>query len=110
MDKTMRKRKRQEEDSIKPNFFTRPIEENKIDLSTAVNEESSNSSHASVSKSEDDEMPSEKFRRGEDLPSDLDCDSESSKGSEEPIEDGDDGEWNMMGAALEREFLGLEDD
>jgi RNA polymerase II subunit A C-terminal domain phosphatase len=30
-------------------------------------------------------------------------------GSEDPIDEVDDGDWNMMGAALEREFLGLED-
>lgn len=108
MDKNLRKRKREEEDAIKPNFFTRP-EAKKISLSSADPEDESGSS-TSLSNSDDDEMPSEKFRRGEGLPSDLDCESESSKGSEEPIDDVDDGEWNMMGAALEREFLGLDDD
>jgi len=44
---------------------------------------------------------------GEDLPSDLEIGSDSN--SEKDPEDEDDGEWNMMGAALEREFLGLED-
>lgn len=58
---------------------------------------------------DDDEMPSARFRRGEDLPSDLDIGSEcGSAGSNDPIDEDDDGDWNMMGAALEREFLGLE--
>uniref|UniRef100_A0A1B0AAP6 RNA polymerase II subunit A C-terminal domain phosphatase n=1 Tax=Glossina pallidipes TaxID=7398 RepID=A0A1B0AAP6_GLOPL len=47
---------------------------------------------------------------GEDLPSDLEIGSDSNDNSDDnnPDEE-DDGEWNMMGAALEREFLGLED-
>lgn len=55
----------------------------------------------------DEESPSVKFRRGEPLPSDLDLgeDSQDSPPSDEPLDDGDDGDWNMMGAALEREFL-----
>ncbi|XP_069672382.1 RNA polymerase II subunit A C-terminal domain phosphatase isoform X1 [Periplaneta americana] len=55
---------------------------------------------------EEDDMPSAKFRRGEALPSDLDLgEEEDSCGSDEPPDDIDDGDWNMMGAALEREFL-----
>lgn len=58
---------------------------------------------------ETEDMPSTKFRRGEALPSDLDLgendsDSPGSEGPPDPDEM-DDGEWNMMGAALEREFL-----
>lgn len=54
----------------------------------------------------DDEYPSAKFRRGEQLDSDLDIGQESnSEGSAEAPDEVDDGEWNMMGAALEREFL-----
>ncbi|XP_026470896.1 RNA polymerase II subunit A C-terminal domain phosphatase-like isoform X2 [Ctenocephalides felis] len=34
--------------------------------------------------------------------------SEGSRGSNDPPDEIDDGEWNMMGAALEREFLGLD--
>lgn len=42
-------------------------------------------------------------------PLDLDMGSnENSADSSEGNDDGDDGDWNMMGAALEREFLGLE--
>lgn len=53
-----------------------------------------------------DEFPSTKFRRGEMLDSDLDFGQDSnSEKSDEAMDDGDDGEWNMMGAALEREFL-----
>lgn len=58
---------------------------------------------------DDDEMPSSRFRRGADLPSDLDMGSEcGSAASAEAADDEDDGDWNQMGAALEREFLGLE--
>ncbi|KAL0279337.1 UNVERIFIED_CONTAM: hypothetical protein PYX00_000923 [Menopon gallinae] len=55
----------------------------------------------------DEESPSVKFRRGEPLPSDLDFgdDSQDSPASDEPLDDVDDRDWNMMGAALEREFL-----
>lgn len=53
-----------------------------------------------------DEFPSTKFRRGEELSSDLDIGQGSnSDGSVEPPDEIDDGDWNMMGAALEREFL-----
>lgn len=56
---------------------------------------------------EDDDMPSVKFRRGEALDSELDIeqDSQDTDGSVEAPDEVDDGEWNMMGAALEREFL-----
>lgn len=52
-----------------------------------------------------DEFPSTKFRRGENLDSDMDIGDSNSEGSIEPPDEVDDGEWNMMGAALEREFL-----
>uniref|UniRef100_A0A336LUZ3 RNA polymerase II subunit A C-terminal domain phosphatase n=1 Tax=Culicoides sonorensis TaxID=179676 RepID=A0A336LUZ3_CULSO len=118
-DKTLsRKRKRQEEKPNASDFFSRP-EVKKINLSGVGNntdgqidkdgDDESKSSQGS-SDEQDDEMPSEKFRRGEDLPSDLDVENDSSsKGSEEPPSDVDDGDWNMMGAALEREFLGLDE-
>ena len=64
---------------------------------------------AAESDSEDgddeDEMPSTKFRRGEALPSDLEFGDDDSCGSDDPPDEIDDGEWNMMGAALERGFL-----
>lgn len=108
-EKTLsRKRKRLEEKPNASDFFTRP-EVKKINLSCVKNndehgeEEDSKSSNGSS----EDEMPSVKFRRGE-LPSDVE-DNSSSKGSNEPRDDVDDGEWNMMGAALEREFLGLDE-
>jgi RNA polymerase II subunit A-like phosphatase len=50
-------------------------------------------------------MPSTKFRRGEALQSDLEFEEDDSCGSDEPPDEIDDGDWNMMGAALEREFL-----
>ena len=54
-----------------------------------------------------DEFPSTKFRRREKLDGDADIDigDSNSEGSAEPPDEVDDGEWNMMGAALEREFL-----
>ncbi|XP_057660801.1 RNA polymerase II subunit A C-terminal domain phosphatase [Diorhabda carinulata] len=54
---------------------------------------------------EDDESPSVKFRRGEDVNDILDFDQDDTQDSIDPIDEVDDGEWNMMGAALEREFL-----
>lgn len=51
----------------------------------------------------DDETINSKFRRGMGLPSDLDLEYNTEEGTEEDVES--DGEWNVMGAALEREFL-----
>nr|CAD7412706.1 unnamed protein product [Timema poppensis] len=57
-------------------------------------------------ESDEEDMPSAKFRRGEALPSDLDLgEEEDSVGSNDPPDEVDDGDWNMMGAELEREFL-----
>lgn len=53
--------------------------------------------------SDDDDTINTRFRRGEKLPSDLDIDYNTEDGTEEERES--DGEWNVMGAALEREFL-----
>lgn len=59
---------------------------------------------------DEDEPPSSRFRRGEALPSDgPDASDSDTCGSREPPDEGDDGQWNLMGAALEREFLGLDD-
>lgn len=68
---------------------------------------SSSSDNAEEKPDDADEIPSARFRRGCDLPSDLDMGSDCSQGSQDPIDD-DDGEWVSMGSALEREFLGLE--
>lgn len=71
-------------------------------------EKNSNNSSASSSDT-DDESPVDKFRRGCDLPSDLDMgDGDNSADSSNNDDFEDDGDWNMMGAALEREFLGLD--
>lgn len=102
--KLSRKRKRLEEKPNASDFFTRP-EVKKINLSGVGNEDQEEDSNSNGSS--EDEMPSVKFRRGE-WPSDME-DNSSSKGSNEPPDDVDDGEWNMMGAALEREFLGLDE-
>lgn len=46
-----------------------------------------------------------RFRRGEELPDDLDL-GDNSQDSVDDLEDNeDDREWNALGAALEREFL-----
>lgn len=48
---------------------------------------------------------------GEEISSEFELDSNDSVESvEQPGEEEDDGEWNMMGAALEREFLGMNED
>lgn len=85
------------------------------------NSSSSSSSSNSGSSSDDSNKSSDsedeslvvKFRRGGDLPSDLDMGSNDgsadSANSDDANDDGDDGDWNMMGAALEREFLGMDE-
>lgn len=69
--------------------------------SDIINEDFNNST--------EDESPSVKFRRGESLDDDMidmePDESQDSEGSLDPPDEVDDGEWNMMGAALEREFL-----
>lgn len=112
MNKDLRKRKRAEEDEeikrkmFHPNIEEVPEDEN-CDGDGGDSQKSSTSSKSSRSRSSDDESPREKFRRGEDLPSDLD-DGDNSADSSNNDDFEDDGEWNMMGAALEREFLGLD--
>lgn len=54
---------------------------------------------------DEDETLMVKFRRGEGIPSDIDFGEGSSIGSEDPPDEVSDGDWNMWGAALEREFL-----
>ncbi|XP_064542540.1 RNA polymerase II subunit A C-terminal domain phosphatase [Drosophila montana] len=112
MDKKLLKRKREDESSNRAHdFFTRADDVMLAAPSTVAEfDKSSNEGDENDEEKEDeddDEIPSAKFRRGEELPSDLEMGSDSN--SENNQEDEDDGEWNMMGAALEREFLGLED-
>ncbi|XP_012277661.1 RNA polymerase II subunit A C-terminal domain phosphatase isoform X2 [Orussus abietinus] len=58
---------------------------------------------------DDDDDPATRFRRGEDLPDDLDLGDNSQDSVDVDVLDNDDNEddreWNAMGAALEREFL-----
>lgn len=133
MDKKLLKRKREDESSNRAHdFFTRTGDiimgsptKDVADFDKSSNEGDENEDEEN--EEDDDEMPSAKFRRGkpikntcklftliyytspagEELPSDLEMGSDSNSGDNQ--EDEDDGEWNMMGAALEREFLGLED-
>uniref|UniRef100_A0A182JTN3 RNA polymerase II subunit A C-terminal domain phosphatase n=1 Tax=Anopheles christyi TaxID=43041 RepID=A0A182JTN3_9DIPT len=117
MEKALRKRKRVEEIETnrgRHNIFRKRAEEeqekeenNRI-LKFDNPENNDENSQTNASSDDEDQSPSAKFRRGENLPSDLDMGS-NSEGSQEPIDDVDDGDWNMMGAALEREFLGLDD-
>lgn len=110
LDKKLRKRKREEEkEDANVNFFTRrPETSGKIELLKDDAEEDLGLLDKDDSTSSDEMLPSTKFRRGGDLPSDLDMGSDiGSDGSDDPKDD-DDGDWNMMGAALEREFLGLD--
>ncbi|XP_016972403.1 RNA polymerase II subunit A C-terminal domain phosphatase [Drosophila rhopaloa] len=112
MDKKLLKRKREDDNSNRAHdFFTRSEDvmigaPNLLEYEISSNEEGDDNNE-DADADDDDEMPSAKFRRGEELPSDLEIGSDSN--SEKDPEDEDDGEWNMMGAALEREFLGLED-
>ncbi|XP_052839427.1 LOW QUALITY PROTEIN: RNA polymerase II subunit A C-terminal domain phosphatase [Drosophila gunungcola] len=112
MDKKLLKRKREDDNSNRAHdFFTRSEDvmigaPNVLEYDISSNEEGDDKDE-DAEADDDDEMPSAKFRRGEELPSDLEIGSDSN--SEKDPEDEDDGEWNMMGAALEREFLGLED-
>ncbi|KAH8269585.1 hypothetical protein KR018_009568 [Drosophila ironensis] len=114
MDKKLLKRKREDDNSNRAHdFFTRSDEVmigGPLRFDKNLSEEGDDKDEDKDEDGEeedDDEMPSAKFRRGEDLPSDLEFGSDSN--SDNNPEDEDDGEWNMMGAALEREFLGLED-
>lgn len=55
---------------------------------------------------DDDDDLVVRFRRGEDLPDDLDLgDNSQDSIGDAPSDEVDDREWNAMGAALEREFL-----
>lgn len=109
MNKDLRKRKREEEDEERKRKMFHPNIENVQESETCDGDEgdSQKSSATSKSRSSDSSSPVEKFRRGGNLPSDLD-DGENSADSSNNDDLEDDGDWNMMGAALEREFLGLE--
>lgn len=92
----------------------------------SISSESGKSGRSS-SEEDEEESPSAKFRRGkklvqnsvlvlfnfftgEEISSEFEIDSNDSVDSvEQPGSEDDDREWNMMGAALEREFLGSND-
>lgn len=131
MDKSLRKRKREEENEEVQRKMFHSNESKGPDLSCKGKQKSktsgkkngssssgsSSSDSSSSNKSSDTEEESlvDKFRRGGDLPSDLDMGSNDDDGSgdsansDDANDDGDDGDWNMMGAALEREFLGMDE-
>ncbi|XP_019533693.3 RNA polymerase II subunit A C-terminal domain phosphatase [Aedes albopictus] len=108
MNKTLRKRKRKEEKENRRNIFQKDDEDESSRTLIKYDETEDNDNSQTNLSSDDDESPSSKFRRGCGLPSDLDMGSNSA-GSDDPVDDVDDGDWNMMGAALEREFLGLDE-
>lgn len=119
LNKDLRKRKREEEnEEIKRKMFQPNVDKEQEEGQERqqeqdeqdVDKESNHSSSSSKKSDSDDESPVDKFRRGCDLPSDLDMGEEENSADSSNNEDlEDDGDWNMMGAALEREFLGLED-
>ncbi|XP_043280796.1 RNA polymerase II subunit A C-terminal domain phosphatase isoform X2 [Venturia canescens] len=62
--------------------------------------------HKEDEEGDDDDDPVTRFRRGEDLPDDLDLgDNSQDSIGDPPGDEGDEREWNALGAALEREFL-----
>lgn len=115
IDRKLKKKRKQEDEKEEvqsKKFFKSEQEEVSFSLQqSSAKRTTDSSSNEDEDAEEDDEMPSTKFRRGENLPSDLDIGSgsdDNSGNSDNANDEMDDGEWNMMGAALEREFLGLE--
>nr|XP_003705054.1 PREDICTED: RNA polymerase II subunit A C-terminal domain phosphatase isoform X2 [Megachile rotundata] len=76
-------------------------------LCNESSEDNSSSSENEDTVDEDDDDPVTRFRRGENLPDDLDLGDNSQDSVEdlEVMDNEDEREWNAMGAALEREFL-----
>lgn len=69
-------------------------------------DEDDNDDDDDADNDEDDDDPVICFRRGQDLPDDLDLGDNSQDSIDDFEEDNeDDREWNALGAALEREFL-----
>nr|XP_050865441.1 RNA polymerase II subunit A C-terminal domain phosphatase isoform X1 [Vespula vulgaris]XP_050865442.1 RNA polymerase II subunit A C-terminal domain phosphatase isoform X1 [Vespula vulgaris] len=76
------------------------------DVDDGGNDDDENEDDDEDEDNDDDNDLTTRFRRGEDLPDDLDLGDNSQDSVDlEPIENEDDREWNAMGAALEREFL-----
>ncbi|CAD1480823.1 unnamed protein product [Heterotrigona itama] len=71
------------------------------------NDSSDDTSSENDTPDDDDDDPVTRFRRGENLPDDLDFGDNSQDSVEdlEIMDNEDEREWNEMGAALEREFL-----
>ncbi|XP_076276529.1 RNA polymerase II subunit A C-terminal domain phosphatase Fcp1 isoform X2 [Lasioglossum baleicum] len=79
----------------------------KLCRGSSEDDSSSGKEDAMDDDEDDDDDPVIRFRRGEDLPDDLDLGDNSQDSIEdlEIMDNEDDREWNAMGAALEREFL-----
>ncbi|KZC10842.1 PREDICTED: RNA polymerase II subunit A C-terminal domain phosphatase [Dufourea novaeangliae] len=79
----------------------------KISHDSTEDDDSSSGKEDTQDDDDDDDDPVTRFRRGENLPDDLDLGDNSQDSVEdlEIMDNEDDREWNAMGAALEREFL-----
>lgn len=97
-------------DEWAPEKKKRKIQNGNSDESSSEERDSCGSHDDDDDKNEDDDDdddPIARFRRGGDLPDDLDL-GDNSQDSIDDFEGGDnedDREWNALGAALEREFL-----
>lgn len=107
----LRKRKRYEENEEAHQKLFKSDNSNleNIETGSGVDQDievSSSSSSSGSDSDTDNESPADKFRRGGDLPSDLDMGSNIGSDASTSDDQDDGGDWHLMGAALEREFLG----
>lgn len=77
-----------------------------VDLNGSSSSSVSSEDNTEEKPDDPDESPSARFRRGGDLPSDLDMGSDCSQGSQDPIDEDDDGEWVSMGSATISKLVG----
>ncbi|XP_017883327.1 RNA polymerase II subunit A C-terminal domain phosphatase isoform X1 [Ceratina calcarata] len=84
-----------------------PIRKRKKLCNESSEDDGSSSENNDTLEDDDDDDPVTRFRRGENLPDDLDLGDNSQDSVEdlEIMDNEDEREWNEMGAALEREFL-----
>lgn len=84
----------------------RKIYNGKSDKGSSKDKDDNRDSDDDDNNDSDDDDLGARFRRGGELPDDLDL-GDNSQDSVDDLEDDneDDREWNALGAALEREFL-----
>ncbi|XP_078043867.1 RNA polymerase II subunit A C-terminal domain phosphatase Fcp1 [Augochlora pura] len=89
------------------NYVNEPLRKKQKICRGSSDDDSSSAKEDTMEDDDDDDDPVTRFRRGEDLPDDLDLGDNSQDSIEdlEIMDNEDDREWNAMGAALEREFL-----